>query len=178
MLLGGKPASGLVTPSNTPQFVGVENQIRYVGVRLDLNNDSTHDTPSEYRFGWVGIKITNEADATGQVVGWGYETDPGVAILAGDTGGRAGDYNNDGKVDAADYVAWRKGNQLQNETVSPGANTPLDYTPWRINYGGTTTSGFGLGSGSAVPEPGSVLMSLVAGFGLVAVYVCRRVRGK
>jgi hypothetical protein len=176
MLLGGTPSSGLVTPSNTPQFLGVENLTRYVGVRVDLNNDSPNNTASEYRFGWIGIKITNEANATGQVVGYGYETQPGVAILAGDTGARAGDYNNDGKVDAADYALWRKGGALQNETVTAGSNTALDYTPWRINYGGTTTSG--LGAGSAVPEPGSVLLSLVSGVCLVCVYICRRVRGK
>src|SRR5262249_774325 len=70
MLLGGTPASGIVTPSNSPQFVGVENQTRYVGVRLDLNDDSKNNNANEYRYGWVGIKITNEADATGQVTGW------------------------------------------------------------------------------------------------------------
>jgi hypothetical protein len=33
--------------------------------------------------GWVGVRITNEADATGEVVGWAYQTIPGVPILAG-----------------------------------------------------------------------------------------------
>ncbi len=180
MLLGGKPASAIVTPSNSPQFVGVQNLTRYVGVRVDLNADSAHDTASEFRFGWIGVKITNEADATGQVVGYGYETQPGVAILAGDTGGRAGDYNNDGKVDAADYVAWRKGNQLENETVTPGSNTALDYTPWRINFGGTLVSGSGsgVGPGSTVPEPGSAVLTLVSGVALVGAYLCRRIRGR
>src|SRR5262249_43977735 len=138
------------------------------------------DAASEFRFGWIGIKITNEATATGQVVGYGYETQPGVSILAGDTGAIAGDYNNDGKVDARDYILWRKGETLQNETVTPGANTPEDYVPWRINFGNTLApgSGAGLSASSAVPEPGSLLMSLVAGFGLAAVYLCRRIRGR
>ena len=179
MLLGGKTADQIVTPANSPQFVGVENLTRYLGVRMDLNNESANNTASELRFGWIGVKITNEADATGQVVGWGYETQPGVSILAGDTGGRGGDYNNDGKVDAADYVVWRKGGTLQNETLTPGSVTPEDYTPWRINYGGTSAgSGSGLGAGNAVPEPGSALLSLVSGLGLICVYICRRIRGK
>jgi hypothetical protein len=177
MLLGGKTSDQLVTPANTPQFLGVVDQVRYLGVRMDLNNTSAQDTASQFNFGWIGIKITNEADATGQVVGYGYETQPGVAILANDTGARAGDYNNDGKVDAADYVTWRNGNPLQNETVTPGSTTPADYTPWRINYGATSAgSGSSLGSGTAVPEPGSALLSLASGIGLICVYLCRRIR--
>jgi hypothetical protein len=177
ILLGGKTADDIVTPTNSPQFVGVANQVRYLGVRMDLNNASANNTPSEFTYGWIGVKVTNEADATGQVVGWGYETQPGVSILAGDTGARGGDYNNDGKVDAADYVIWRKGGPLENETATPGSVTAEDYTAWRINYGATSPgSGSGLGAGNAVPEPGSALLSLISGLGLVFVYICRRIR--
>ena len=173
MLLGGKTAAQIFTPANSPQFVGVQNLVRYLGVKADLNGTG------QLSYGWIGIKITNEADATGQVVGWGYETQPGVSILAGDTGARGGDYNNDGKVDAADYVLWRKGGPIQNETASPGIVDSQDYTAWRINYGGTWPgSGSGLGSGSAVPEPGSALLGMVSGLGLICVYLCRRIRGK
>jgi hypothetical protein len=178
IILGGKTPDKIVTPANNPQFLGVQNQVRYLGLRMDLNNTSANNTASEFNFGWIGIKITNEADATAQVVGYGYETDPGVSIPAGTTGARAGDYNNDGKVDAADYVLWRKGGPLQNETVTPGATTPEDYTPWRLNFGGTMAAGSGLGPASAVPEPGSILFSLTAGFGLAVIYLCRRIRGK
>jgi hypothetical protein len=158
----------------------VQGQTRYLGVRVDLNNESANNDTSEYNYGWIGIKITNEADATGQVVGYGYETQPGVAILAGATApGIAGDYNNDGKVDAADYVIWRNGGPLQNETVSLGVVDAQDYTAWRANFGNSASgSGAGLSSGAAVPEPASLLLSLVTGLGLIAVYVCRRVRGR
>jgi hypothetical protein len=172
MILGGKSSSQIVTPANSPQFVGVQNLTRYLGVKFDLNSSN------QTSYGWIGIRITSETDATGQVVGWGYDTQPGTSILAGTTGGRGGDYNNDGKVDAADYVLWRKGNQLQNETLTLGSNTPEDYTPWRINYGGPAAgSGASLGSGTAVPEPGSVLLSLASGLGLICVYLSRRIRG-
>jgi hypothetical protein len=177
--LNGKTAGQIVTPANSAQFVGVENLVRYLGVKLDLNNANSTDAAGGFNYGWIGIKITNEADATGQIVGYGYETQPGVSILAGDTGARAGDYNNDSKVNAADYVVWRKGGPLQNETVTPGSVTQGDYTAWRLNFGGTTTTaGSGLGTGSSVPEPGSALLSLAAGLGLIFVYVCRRIRGK
>ena len=57
--------------------------------------------------------------------------------------GLAGDYNNDGVVDAADYVVWRNG---LGTTF-----TPNDYNVWRANFG--AKSGAGSGSGAAVPEP-------------------------
>jgi len=171
VLLGGKTANQIFTPNNSPQFVGVQNQTRYLGLKMGLN--STGQT----NYGWVGIKITNEADATGQVVGYGYETDADAAILAGTTGARAGDYNNDGKVDAMDYVLWRKGGTLQNETVTQGTTTAEDYTPWRINFGGTTTSGSGVTS-AAVPEPGSLLLSIACAVGVVCSFIFRRIRGK
>ena len=51
----------------------------------------------------------------------------------------AGDYNDDGIVDAADYVVWRNaidsGVSLPNETASPGIVDADDYTAWRANFG-------------------------------------------
>ena len=172
--LNGKTPDQILTPTNSPQFVGVQNQVRYLGVEMDLNS------AGQTNYGWIGIKITNEADATGQVVGYGYETQPGIAILAGTTGITAGDYNNDGKVDARDYVLWRNGGLLQNETVTPGADTIEDYNVWRINFGSGVAAGSGatLGAAAAVPEPGSLLLSLVTGLGLIAAYFCRRIRGR
>jgi hypothetical protein len=70
-----------------------------------------------------------------------------------------GDYNNDGKVDAADYVVWRKSN----------INGAAGYTAWRTNFGRTAGSGSAL---SAVPEPASGLLVL---FGLIGgAFVARR----
>lgn len=68
-----------------------------------------------------------------------------------------GDYNDDGTVDAADYVVWRK---------TDGGNAQ-GYTDWRANFG----EGMGNGSGSGgslplqtgVPEPTTlVLLTFVA----------------
>jgi fibronectin-binding autotransporter adhesin len=63
--------------------------------------------------------------------------------------GLAGDYNSDGKVDASDYVLWRK-----NPNVVGGGN-PVGYNTWRSNFGaGGPGAGNGLGgASSAVPEP-------------------------
>ena len=50
-------------------------------------------------------------------------------------GGQTGDYNNNGVVDAADYVLWRNGGTLQNDPT-PGVQ-PGDYAVWRANFGKT-----------------------------------------
>jgi hypothetical protein len=58
----------------------------------------------------------------------------------------AGDYNSDGKVDAADYTLWRK---------NPGSfgGDPAGYNTWRENFGKPTGAGLGTG---AVPEPSAI----------------------
>jgi hypothetical protein len=76
-VLGGQPASGVQVPFNGPNFTGLAGAVRYLGVKMELNDSGLTN------YGWVGIHIDNEADATGQVVGWGYETTPGVPIDAG-----------------------------------------------------------------------------------------------
>jgi hypothetical protein len=73
----------------------------------------------------------------------------------------AGDYNNDGNVDAADYVVWRKfvntNFALPNETASEGAVDEDDYNAWLANFGAA-----GGGGGSPVPEPSTILFVLIA----------------
>ena len=86
-----------------------------------------------------------------------------------------GDYNNNGVVDAADYVLWRNGGPLQNEVETAGSVTPEDYTAWRARFGNTAGSGSSnLGSSSAVPEPATVLLVAIA---LSSVFTFRRGRG-
>jgi hypothetical protein len=65
----------------------------------------------------------------------------------------SGDYNQNGAVDAADFVVWRK---------NDGA--PTTYDVWRANFG--LTSGSGPMTASAVPEPATVGI-LVAGIAAV-----------
>jgi hypothetical protein len=79
----------------------------------------------------------------------------------------AGDYNDDGLVDAADYIVWRKlegtSATLPNETASPGEVDEEDYNAWSQNFGSSNTSGNG--SDAAAPEPTSWLL-LLAGCAL------------
>jgi hypothetical protein len=73
--------------------------------------------------------------------------------------GRNGDFNGDGKVDAADYVVWRKTDNSQ-----PG------YDEWRMNFGRTSGAAAGQVAG-AVPEPASLALTAV---GLLAAICFRR----
>lgn len=80
--------------------------------------------------------------------------------------GVAGDYNNNGVVDAADYVLYRNGGPLQNEGTTPGSVTADDYTYWRSRFGSVAGSGAGLGA-AAVPEP-TTAISCVFGLAVLA----------
>jgi hypothetical protein len=60
-----------------------------------------------------------------------------------------GDYNDDGVVDAADYVVWRKNDGSQ-----------AGYDLWRTNFGRTAGSGTLLAT-EVVPEPSGGSLSLL-----------------
>ena len=67
----------------------------------------------------------------------------------------AGDYNQNGVVDAADYVVWRNGLGT--------TYTQDQYNIWRANFGRTAGSGSGASFGSSsagVPEPAAPMMLL------------------
>jgi hypothetical protein len=66
------------------------------------------------------------------------------------SGSSPGDFNTDGKVDAADYAVWRKTDGSQ-----------AGYNAWRANFGRTAGSGSSVADASAVPEPGSIGLLLV-----------------
>jgi autotransporter-associated beta strand protein len=83
----------------------------------------------------------------------------GSDLLLNFTSGLSGDYNQDGTVDAADYVVWRK---------TDGSQT--GYDQWRTNFGRTAGSGSadhpagGAPSPSlaVVPEPTATVLAITA----------------
>ena len=113
-------------------------------------------------------------------------------------GSVAGDYNNNGVVDAADYTTWRdhlgQTFALTNEDPgsTPGTVTIEDFNYWKAHFGATGGSGFvgedtfrtGVvqfttaptlpGAGAAVPEPTTNILMLI-GFGGLLVLNRRRI---
>jgi hypothetical protein len=83
-------------------------------------------------------------------------------------------------VDGADYVLWREGGTLQNETVTPGSTTIEDFNVWRASFGNVAAPGpvGGAAGAGAVPEPASALLGLGTGLGVVCAYFFRRIRGR
>jgi hypothetical protein len=94
--------------------------------------------------------------------------------VTGSNAGVAGDYNNDGTVNAADYVLWRKGTgPLANEVADVGTISAADYTEWRARFGNPPAGSGASIAGGAVPEPATVWMLLI---GVIAVNGCARRR--
>jgi autotransporter-associated beta strand protein len=87
----------------------------------------------------------------------------------------SGDYNNDGKVDAADYIAWRNNqgttNVLPNDPIG-GTIGAAQYNQWRAHFGQTAGSGASLNESTAVPEPKAIVLFAIAGG--VSVTIRRR----
>lgn len=123
---------------------------------------------------------------TGTADGWQIHTNgsttanarPRLVVLSGNVAvsvGLTGDYNDNGVVDAADYVVWRNAqgsaNALPNDPLG-GTVGQGQYDQWRANYGKVGNLGGPLGSGAAVPEPATWLIAVVTA--LAAIGARRR----
>ncbi len=100
----------------------------------------------------------------------------GLAYFASSSVGLPGDFNNNGFVDAGDYVTWRK-NEVANVSL-PNDNGLTDqaarYSLWRANFGNPPGAGSGDGlDGANVPEPASAVLLVIG----LAALCSRRSRG-
>lgn len=76
--------------------------------------------------------------------------------------GLAGDYNNDGTVDAADYTMWRnsdgqEGIGLPADGSGNGSVGPEDYNIWKSHYNESEPAAGSGASSSNVPEPATAM---------------------
>lgn len=107
-----------------------------------------------------------------------YVIDNFQVEVSGSNAGTTGDYNNDGKVNAADYTVWRdhlgQAFTLPNRDPANGAGvvSQADYTSW-VSHFGQGGPGSGASSTSAVPEPCGLV--LIAIGGLLATALRRRI---
>jgi fibronectin-binding autotransporter adhesin len=115
---------------------------------------------------------TFENVTSGFTVDYGTGSNSQITLNLAGPMGVAGDYNQNGIVDAADYVFWRNNlgaGSLPNEGgISPGMVDADDYNFWRSRFGATSGAGAGLGS-SNVPEPTNIVLGGLALVGLVGV---------
>jgi hypothetical protein len=153
VVVGGALTLGDTTPRGT------------LNVNL-INGFSTPVSSTDFTI-MTGTSVTGTFAAVSLPnANWSIVYNPTSVVLHVTGGGLAGDYNNDGKVDAGDYVIWRKGG-------SPNPNSQTDYDTWRANFGKPPGAGSGsLANGGSVPEPASVLLVLM---GLAALAGSRRV---
>ena len=78
-----------------------------------------------------------------------------------------GDFNQDGIVDSADYVAWRNavGQTGSNLAADANGDNVVDATDlgiWRAHFGmSVVAGGAALGDAAAVPEPASLMLVVI-----------------
>jgi probable HAF family extracellular repeat protein len=93
------------------------------------------------------------------VVGYGVRNgnyEGFIAVISTVPEPAAGDYNQDGIVDAADYVLWRKND-----------GTPESYNTWRANFGATLGNGAGGSVQYGVPEASSLVLLILTSTALL-----------
>src|SRR3954451_12200251 len=117
------------------------SRLHYHKLIVDTAN-SLGISPFYWDNGWTGLNGSGIFNRDNATVFDQNTVDALTAVLAGD-------YNNDGKVDSADYVAWRK---------NPGGFPANAYATWRSNFGQTAVSGSGANASAAVPEPATIML--------------------
>jgi len=155
-------------------------------VRKDLTPGSTTD----YDFSWdwyvdgtiiPGLHtLSSNPTPTLDVFGWTIAGRPGFPFYAlidevrmtaaaltssqflNSAGGAPGDFNNDGKVDGADFVVWQRGG-------SPNPGSAIDLALWKTHFGSATPAA------GAAPEPSSCFLAF--GLSLGGLVLRRRTRG-
>jgi beta-glucanase (GH16 family) len=91
--------------------------------------------------------------------------------------GLSGDYNNNGQVDAGDYVVWRRtfgqsGIGLAADGSGNGSIGPEDYQVWAANLGNSALPG-GAAMAGSIPEPATSVSMAVS---LMLIYAQRFAR--
>ncbi len=106
--------------------------------------------------------------------------DLGYDTISLDASTQPGDYNGDGRVDAADYTVWRdslgqSGAGLAADGDNNNTINANDYRIWRNNFG-QSLSGSLLTTDATVPEPGSIATASLASLALFALIAASRHR--
>lgn len=160
---GAVVASGLYRDLDSGGTEPVVDQLLFKESQFDLENPEADiflpsdewqtdslvfDLGDGYDFLFIGVAGVTQDDVA-PAERWGFGDISFEAATPPD-----GDYNADGRVDAADYTVWRDGG-------SPDPSQ-AGYDLWATNYG---TSLFSAATSTAIPEPASALMGVLAAVG-------------
>jgi hypothetical protein len=123
--------------------------------------DFSNAAPTQTTYDVLTATTISDLGITFSGAGWGYQIVSGgngqiLRLVQGAVPDQPGDHNEDGVVDAADYVHWRKLN----------IDNAQGYNDFVENFGESTPGG---GGGSQVPEPVSALLCCGALVGLLAM---------
>jgi hypothetical protein len=108
-----------------------------------------HDSQYRVAISWQNAGY-NQPPHPSFFVGAGMEAPPQPAIFFG--GDLKGDYNADGKVNAADYVVWRNALGTANASADgnhDGVVGPADYGMWQNHFGAAAVAAAGSGQSIA-----------------------------
>jgi hypothetical protein len=141
-----------------------------VGGNLSLSNvDFLDVTGTGSGLSWIiatygSLTGTFNNVTPGYTVNYGTGANSQITLNKAPTGIN-GDFDNNGKVDAGDYVTWRRSNGTNNPLLNDnGLGTPVGpahYTLWRANFAKPPGSGTGTFDDSpAVPEPSTMVLFL------------------
>jgi len=148
------------------EFNNIQNA--YIGFSFAYFPSSPPPPPEEreMHYGWIRVSINNAA-GTFVAHDWAYESQANLGIRTGDMGD-AGDFNDDGVVDAADYTVWRdlsgQSGNLAADANEDDMVDAEDYALSKANF--RRTELVGGGALASVPEPSSFVIALLAACGL------------
>jgi hypothetical protein len=151
-------------------------------LKVELINGFTPTSGQSFNlFDWASVAGTFSSLSLPALSGLAWNTSQlytnGILSII-NVDGIVGDYNNNGVVDAADYVVWRNNigttNILPNDPTG-GTIGNVQYDTWRSHFGQIAGSGAGVRSDSqesaAVPEPTTLWLAML---GAAAILAARR----
>ncbi len=145
--LRNDPAPNPNDPPGGVDVVGPDGEIIFMsaGAELILTLGNDNDVRDRIINGLTGLSYLADSSA------WNVTNWDGISPLASlQLVGIAGDFDDDGDVDGADFLLWQRGG-------SPIPLSTSDLNDWEANFG-TTSSVSAIST--AVPEPGTMLLLL------------------
>jgi hypothetical protein len=155
----GDPAAAAFVPLQTLAGAWASpGQFRTLSLSFEL--DDAHPAIGQP----LAVRWTNRAESIGGGSNNAYLDS--VRLVYSLPNGLAGDYNDDGVVDTADYTVWRDrrgaaAGSLPND-IDGGLIGEAQYSTWKAQFGARLRPQ-AAGSGASVPEPGAGALLTLGG---------------